>query len=199
MLGFSNTQPQSVDSPPVSRVSPVHSPGTDPALHGPRRRAEPTESTCGEAANLHGESPLGAHARLPIMHALRPIALVAARCQPAPCSHLPPSTRSAGRYLRRHHARRHRSASCSLARTTLTGATLSATTLNGTHAWRHQARRLLARCGRAASALGLGAPRASSRQSDTHAFAGPSRHRHTSVGAPPCRSLYREQRTREPS
>ena len=96
----SNTQPQSVDSPPVSRVSPVHSPGTDPALHGPRRRAEPTESTCGEAANLHGESPLGAHARLPIMHALRPIALVAARAaspHPALTHRRPPH--SAGRYL----------------------------------------------------------------------------------------------------
>ena len=63
-----------------------------PRCTAAHRRAEPTESTCGEAANLHGESPLGAHARLPTTHALRPIALVAARCQPAPCSHLPPST-----------------------------------------------------------------------------------------------------------
>jgi hypothetical protein len=77
----------------------------------------------------------GARGHPPTTHALRPIApRVAARCQPAPCSHPPPS--SLGRALpttasrsttplRVVHAGMHHQC------TTLTGAALTITTLNG--------------------------------------------------------------------
>ena len=138
----------SVDSPPASRSSAVHSHGTDPALRGPRRTAEPTGSTCGEAAHLHSESlKVRARALPPHTRCARSLALRrAASPHPALTRRHP---RSAGRHPQRHHTRWHRSASSSTARTMLTGATLSPATVAGNHARRHHARRFLARCRRA--------------------------------------------------
>ena len=98
---------------------------------GPRRRAGPTGSTCGEAALPHGESlKVRAHALPSHTLCARSLALRRAASPHPALTRRPP--RSAGHYPRRHHARRHRSALCSPARTTLISATLSAATLNGT-------------------------------------------------------------------
>ena len=80
----------------------------------PRRRGANSIELRGDRASARRKLE-GARTRPPTTHALRPIACVAARCQPAPCSHPPPSEfrppRSTGCYPRRHHARRHRTAS----------------------------------------------------------------------------------------
>ena len=82
-----------VDSPAASRASPVHSHGTDPALwpaqEGGANWIDLRRGRASARRQLEG-----VRASSPATHALRPIARGAARCQPAPCSHPPPSSLS---------------------------------------------------------------------------------------------------------
>ena len=94
------------------------------------RKAEPTGSTCGEAAHLHESLKVCAHSFQPRTLCVRSLAL-RRTASPHPALTRRPRC-SAGHYPQRHHTRRHRSTLSSTACIMLTGVALIISKLNGT-------------------------------------------------------------------